>query len=394
MVHDAYVRHAHCVFLSTGFRHQVIINTAPVTNARQKIPPTIRRLPLTSRSARFAIRGASARMGFMETKRRVFSGIQPSGTPHLGTYLGALKNWVAIQEEYDCYYCVVDLHAITVPQGPKVLRHNVRELAAIFLAVGLDPEQATILRQSRVSAHAELAWLLNCIAKVGELSRMTQFKDKAQRGGAEAASVGLYAYPVLQAADILLYGTQLVPVGEDQRQHLELSRTLARRFNRLFGETFVVPEPLILDTGARIMALDDPTKKMSKSSPVPASYIALLDEPDVIRRKIRRAKTDSGTEIIASPAKPAITNLLSIYTALTDKTVTEIEEMYRGKGYGDFKRDLAEVLVETLSPVRERALELLDDPRELDGILEAGADRARAVASSTLHDAWARMGLD
>jgi tryptophanyl-tRNA synthetase len=333
-------------------------------------------------------------MGLMETKRRVFSGIQPSGTPHLGTYLGALKNWVSIQDEYDCNYCIVDLHAITVPQDPKVLRHNVRELAAVFLAVGLDPERSVIFRQSRVSAHAELAWLLNCIARMGELSRMTQFKDKASKGGADAASVGLYAYPVLQAADILLYGTHLVPVGEDQRQHLELSRTLARRFNGMYGETFVVPEPLILDTGARIMALDDPAKKMSKSSSVPASYIALLDDPDTIRRKIRRARTDSGAEIVASPDKPAITNLLEIYAALTGKTVSEIEEMYRGKGYGDFKRDLAEVLVETLSPVRERALELLDDPRELDGILETGAERARSVASSTLHDAQARMGLD
>jgi tryptophanyl-tRNA synthetase len=337
---------------------------------------------------------AFAKIRPMHEKRRVFSGIQPSGTPHLGTYLGALKNWVSIQDEYDCYYCVVDLHAITVPQDPKVLRHNVRELAAIFLAVGLDPERSVIFRQSRVSAHAELAWLLNCIAKVGELSRMTQFKDKASKGGAEAASVGLYAYPVLQAADILLYGTHLVPVGEDQRQHLELSRTLARRFNGMYGETFVVPEPLILDAGARVMALDDPTNKMSKSSPVPASYIALLDDTDTIRRKIRRARTDSGTEIVASPDKPAITNLLEIYDVSTGKTVHEVEEMYRGKGYGDFKRDLAEVLVEALSPIRERALELLDDPRELDGILEAGADRARAAASSTLHDAWARMGLD
>jgi tryptophanyl-tRNA synthetase len=337
---------------------------------------------------------AFAKIRPMHEKRRVFSGIQPSGTPHLGTYLGALKNWVSIQDEYDCYYCVVDLHAITVPQDPKVLRHNVRELAAIFLAVGLDPERSVIFRQSRVSAHAELAWLLNCIAKVGELSRMTQFKDKASKGGAEAASVGLYAYPVLQAADILLYATHLVPVGEDQRQHLELSRTLARRFNGMYGETFVVPEPLILDAGARVMALDDPTNKMSKSSPVPASYIALLDDTDTIRRKIRRARTDSGTEIVASPDKPAITNLLEIYAVITGKTVHEVEEMYRGKGYGDFKRDLAEVLVEALSPIRERALELLDDPRELDGILEAGADRARAAASSTLHDAWARMGLD
>jgi tryptophanyl-tRNA synthetase len=329
----------------------------------------------------------------MQQKKRVFSGIQPSGTPHLGTYLGALRNWVVIQDAYDCYYCVVDLHAITVPQDPKVLRHNVRQLAAIFIAVGLDPERAVILRQSRVSEHAELAWLLNCVAKVGELSRMTQFKDKAQRGGAEAASVGLYDYPVLQAADILLYGAHLVPVGEDQRQHLELSRTLARRFNGLYGETFVVPEPLILETGARIMALDDPTSKMSKSSPVPASYIGLLDDPDTIRRKIRRAKTDSGSEVIAGPEKPSITNLLEIYAVMAGKSVPEVEEMYRGKGYGDFKGDLAEVLVESLSPIRERALELLDDPRELDGILAAGAEKARRVASSTLHDAWAKMGL-
>ncbi len=330
----------------------------------------------------------------MQNKQRVFSGIQPSGTSHLGTYLGALKNWVVVQEQYDSYFCIVDLHAITVPQDPKVLRSNVREMAAIFIAVGLDPDRSVIFRQSRVSGHAELAWLLNCIAKVGELSRMTQFKDKSQRGGAESASVGLYDYPVLQAADILLYNAHLVPVGEDQRQHLELTRTLARRFNGLYGETFVVPEPMILETGARVMALDEPAAKMSKSSPTPAGYVALLDEPDAIRRKIRRAKTDSGTEIVASPEKPAITNLLGIYAGLTDRTVPEIEEQYRGKGYGDFKKDLAEVLVESLSPIRERTLELLDSPRELDEILEAGAERARQVARSTLHDAWAKLGLD
>jgi tryptophanyl-tRNA synthetase len=330
----------------------------------------------------------------MQNGRRVFSGIQPSGTPHLGTYLGALKNWVSIQDDYDNFYCIVDLHALTVPQDPKVLRYNVRELAAVFLAVGLDPGRAVIFRQSRVSAHAELAWLLNCVARVGELSRMTQFKDKASRGGAEAASVGLYDYPVLQAADILLYGTHLVPVGEDQRQHLELSRTLARRFNGMYGETFVVPEPMILDVGARVMALDEPTQKMSKSSPTPAGYVALLDEPEAIRRKIRRAVTDSGTEIVAGPEKPAITNLLGIYAALAAETIPELEERYAGRGYGDFKRDLAEVVVEALSPIRERALELLDDPRELDEVLEAGAERAREVASSTLRDAWAKLGLD
>ncbi len=330
----------------------------------------------------------------MQDRRRVFSGIQPSGTSHLGTYLGALKNWVSVQDEYESYFCIVDLHALTVPQNPKVLRANVREMAAIFLAVGLDPSRAVIFRQSRVSEHTELGWLLNCIARVGELSRMTQFKDKSQRGGAESASVGLYAYPVLQAADILLYNAHLVPVGEDQRQHLELSRTLARRFNGLYGETFVVPEPMILETGARIMALDEPTQKMSKSAPTPAGYIALLDEPDVIRRKIRRAKTDSGTEVKATPDKPALTNLLGIYASLTDRPVPEIEDQYRGKGYGDFKKDLAEVVVESLTPIRERTLELLDNPRELDEVLESGAEKAREVARSTLHDAWAKLGLD
>src|SRR5215204_3565647 len=265
----------------------------------------------------------------MQDRRRVFSGIQPSGASHLATCLDALRNWGSLQDAYESYFCIVDLHAITVPQDPKVLRANVREMAAIFLAVGLAPERAVIFRQSRVSEHTELSWLLNCIARVGELSRMTQFKDKAQRGGAESASVGLYDYPVLQAADILLYNAHLVPVGEDQRQHLELSRTLARRFNGLYGETFVVPEPMILETGARIMALDEPTQKMSKSAPTPAGYVALLDEPAVIRRKIRRAKTDSGTEVVASPEKPALTNLLEIYAVITGKTVTEVEEMYR-----------------------------------------------------------------
>jgi tryptophanyl-tRNA synthetase len=333
-------------------------------------------------------------MSFMETKRRVFSGIQPSGNLHLGNYLGALKNWVAIQDKYENYFCIVDLHALTVPQDPKDLRQKIREVAAIYLASGLDPEKCVIFRQSKVSGHAELCWLLNCIARFGELSRMTQFKDKTRKGGADSASAGLFVYPVLQAADVLLYNAHLVPVGEDQRQHLELMRTLARRFNHLYGETFVVPEAMIPPTGARVMSLDAPEEKMSKSSPRPGSYVAILDDRDTIRRKIRRAKTDSGTEIQATPDKPAITNLLDIYSAMSGKPVAEIEAEYEGKGYGDLKKDLAEVVVEGLAPVRERALELLDYPRELDAILEAGADRAHAVASSTLHDAWARMGLD
>ena len=312
----------------------------------------------------------------------------------MGNYVGALKNWVAIQDDYDNYFCIVDLHAITVPQDPKVLRQKIREVAAIYLGSGLDPEKCVIFRQSRVSGHAELCWLLNCVARFGELSRMTQFKDKTRKGGAESASAGLFDYPVLQAADVLLYNAHLVPVGEDQRQHLELMRTLARRFNHLYGETFVVPEVMIPPTGARVMALDAPEEKMSKSSPRPGSYVAILDDPDTIRRKIRRAKTDSGSEVRATPEKPAITNLLDIYSAMTDRPVAEIEAEYEGKGYGDLKKDLAEVVIEGLAPVRERALELLDAPREIDEILESGAERARTVASSTLRDARARMGLD
>ena len=323
----------------------------------------------------------------MQSKERVFSGIQPSGTSHLGTYLGALKNFVALQDDYETFYCIVDLHALTTPRDPQVLRSSVREISAIYLAAGLDPSRAVIFRQSSVGEHAELSWLLNCIAKVGELSRMTQFKDKTQRGGTEAASVGLYAYPVLHNA-------HLGPVGEDQRQHLELARTLARRFNHLYGETFVVPEVMIPKTGARIMALDEPTAKMSKSRPTPGGYISLLDEPDDIRRKIRRAKTDSGTEVTASPDKPAISNLLGIYAGLSNITVREVEEQYEGKGYGDFKKDLAEVVVEGLSPIRKRTLELLDDPKELDALLETGAEKARAVARPVLRDAASRMGLD
>jgi len=327
-------------------------------------------------------------------QKRVLSGIQPSGTPHLGTYLGALKNWVGMQETHDNYFCIVDLHAITVPQEPEALRYSIREVAAIYLAVGLDPGRAVIFRQSHVSEHAELGWLMNCVARYGELSRMTQFKDKTLKGGAETASVGLFAYPVLQAADILLYNAHSVPVGEDQRQHLELTRTLARRFNHDYGETFVVPEPMILSTGARVMALDEPQEKMSKSSPRPSSYISLLDEPDTVRKKIRRAKTDSGSEVTATEDKPAIANLLGIYAAMTGEKVSHVERRYEGKGYGDFKKGLGEVVAEGLTPIRERALELLDDPAELDRLLDAGAEKARETARPTLAEARTRMGLD
>ncbi|MEJ7819098.1 MAG: tryptophan--tRNA ligase [Rubrobacteraceae bacterium] len=330
----------------------------------------------------------------MENRQTVFSGIQPSGNLHVGNYLGAIKNWVAMQDDYDNYFCVVDLHALTVAQDAKVLRRKIREVAAIYLASGIDPTQSVVFRQSHVGEHAELTWLLNCVARLGELSRMTQFKDKSQKGSADSASVGLYDYPVLMAADILLYNAHRVPVGEDQRQHLELTRVLARRFNGAYGPSFVVPEPMILKTGARVMALDDPTSKMSKSSSAAGSYVAILDEPDTVRRKIRRAKTDSGTEVTASPDKPAITNLIDIHAAMTSKTVEEIEADYEGKGYGDFKKDLAEIVVEGLSPIRERALQLLDDPKELDTLLEMGADKAREVAQATLRDAKSKMGLD
>ncbi len=328
-----------------------------------------------------------------DRKRRVFSGIQPSGNLHLGNYLGAINNWVRMQEEYDNYFCIVDLHALTVPQDPEELRRKVREVAAVYLASGLDPERCVIFRQSRVSEHAELSWLLNCVARYGELSRMTQFKDKAQKGGAEVASAGLFDYPVLMAADILLYNAHSVPVGEDQRQHLELTRTIARRFNHDYGETFVVPEPMILTTGARVMSLDEPEEKMSKSSPRPGSYISILDEPDAVRKKIRRAKTDSGSEVTATDDKPAIANLLGIYAGMTGEKISEVERRYEGKGYGDFKKDLGEVVAEGLAPIRERTLELLDDPAELDKLLGAGAEKAREVAHPNLLRTWEMMGL-
>ena len=268
-------------------------------------------------------------------------------------------------------------------------------MAAIYLASGLDPEKCVIFRQSRVSAHAELCWLLNSVARFGELSRMTQFKDKTRKGGVESASAGLFDYPVLQAADVLLYNAHLVPVGEDQRQHLELMRTLARRFNHLYGETFVVPDAMIPPTGARVMALDAPEEKMSKSSPRPSSYVAILDDPDSIRKKIRRAKTHSGTQrSTASEDKPAITNLLDVYSAMSGEPVSTIEAGYEGKGYGDLKKDLAEVVVDGLAPVRDRANELLADPAELDRLLESGARRAQQVAQPTLENAQARLGLD
>jgi len=326
---------------------------------------------------------------------RVFSGIQPTADSfHLGNYLGAVRQWVALQETHDAFYCVVDLHAITVPQDPKTLRQRTRIAAAQLFAAGLDPDRCTVFVQSHVPEHTELTWVLGCLTRMGELRRMTQFKDKAARGGDAQASLGLFSYPVLQAADILLYQTEQVPVGEDQRQHLELSRTLATRFNHTYGPTFTVPEAYILSGVAKITDLQDPTAKMSKSSSSPQGIIDVLDEPDVIRRKIARAVTDASGEVRADDTgKPGITNLLRIYSALAGETIPALEQRYAGAGYGAFKKDLAEVVVGALGPIRERTEKLLADEAGLDRLLAHGAARARPIARETMTQASQRVGF-
>jgi tryptophanyl-tRNA synthetase len=326
---------------------------------------------------------------------RVFSGIQPTADSfHLGNYLGALRQWVALQESHEAFYCVVDLHAITLPHEPEQLRQRTRVAAAQLFAAGLDPKRCTLFVQSHVPEHAELAWVLSCLTGFGEASRMVQFKDKSQKEGTESASVGLFAYPILQAADILLYLADEVPVGEDQRQHLELSRTLAQRFNHRFGKTFKPPRPYILADVAKIYDLEDPAAKMSKSTSSPQGILDVLDEPAVIRRKIARAVTDSGTDIRADEeAKPGVTNLLRIYSALAGLSVAELERKYAGTGYGAFKKDLAEVVVEALAPIRERTTEMLADPSELDRMLAGGAARASEVATATMALVRERVGF-
>src|SRR5215472_11108384 len=326
---------------------------------------------------------------------RVFSGIQPTADSfHLGNYLGAVRQWVAMQDTHDAFYCVVDLHAITLPQDPAQLRHRTRVAAAQLFAAGLDPDRCTVFVQSHVPEHTELAWVLGCLAGFGELSRMTQFKDKAARGGAQQASLGLFSYPVLQAADILLYQTDQVPVGEDQRQHLELSRDLATRFNHRFGPTFTVPAAYILGAVAKITDLQEPTLKMSKSSSSPQGIVDILDEPDAIRRKISRAVTDPGSEVKADEtAKPGITNLLRIYSALSGETVGELESRYAGAGYGDFKKDLAEGVVDAFAPIRERTEKMLADEATLDRLLAQGAQRARPLARKTMTVVNDRVGF-
>ena len=328
-----------------------------------------------------------------ETRRqRVFSGIQPSGSSHIGNYLGAIRNWVAQQEEDDSIFCIVDLHALSLPIDPETMRRNILNMATVLLASGLDPARCILFVQSDVREHAELCWLLSSVTQFGELRRMTAFKDKSA-GQGESVSAALFVYPVLQAADIILYDTDRVPVGDDQKQHIELTRDIAYRFNQRYGETFVVPQPDIKAAGARIMGLDDPSKKMSKSSANPASYIALEDEPGVIRRKIRRAVTDSGSVVVARPDKPALTNLLTIYSLLTDEPVGTIEERYAGKGYGAFKSDLAEVVVAGIEPIQRRLVELQNSPDIVLDTLRAGAGQARVSAAAKMAIVRERMGI-
>ncbi len=322
---------------------------------------------------------------------RVFSGIQPSGTLTLGNYLGALKHFVVSQNEHEAFFCIVDLHALTVPQNPLELKQQIRTLAALYLAAGIDPEKATLFVQSQVSAHTELAWLLQCMSYIGELGRMTQFKEKSEER--ETVSVGLFTYPVLMAADILLYDTKEVPVGEDQKQHIELCRDIAMRFNQHFGNVFVVPEARIPKIGARIMSLDDPTKKMSKSNPSPASYISLLDDEEFIRKKIMRAVTDLGREIAYDEErKPGVSNLLVINALCSGRSIPELESLFLGKGYGDLKKDTADAAVSVLGPIKRRAERALAGS-EIDEVLAAGAMRAREAAQPTLLRVQQALGL-
>jgi tryptophanyl-tRNA synthetase len=331
----------------------------------------------------------------MTDRPRVLSGIQPTADSfHFGNYLGALRQWVALQDTHDAFYCVVDLHAITSGHDPEVLRRRTRIAAAQLLAIGLDPQRCTIFLQSHVAEHAELAWILACLTGFGEASRMTQFKDKSAKGGTERASVGLFTYPILQAADILLYRTNFVPVGEDQRQHLELTRDLAQRFNGRFGDTLTVPEALIVKETAKILDLQDPTSKMSKSAESQSGVLDLLDDPKALTKKVKSAVTDTGREVIADAEhKPGITNLLTIFSTISGRPVAEIEAAYAGKGYGDFKTDVAAAIVEFAAPIQERFNRLYGDAEALDAVLADGAERARRVAEETMDMVRASIGF-
>ena len=330
----------------------------------------------------------------MSTKR-VLSGIQPtSDSFHLGNYLGALKQWVELQDGNDAFYCIVDLHALTGDLDPALLRKRILASAAQLIALGISPEKSTLFVQSHVAEHNQLGWIMECIAGFGEANRMTQFKDKSAKGGADSARVGLFTYPMLQAADILLYQAHYVPVGEDQRQHIELTRDLATRFNTRFGDTFRIPEGYILKSGAKIYDLQEPTNKMSKSAGSAAGVLEIMDTAEANTKKIKSATTDAGREVtFDEKEKPGISNLLTIHAALSGKSVADLENEFAGKGYGDFKAAVAEVVVEYLRPIRSRALELLDDEAHLIKVLHAGADKARAVASATVADTYKNLGL-
>lgn len=327
--------------------------------------------------------------------KRVLSGIQPTHDSfHLGNYLGALRQWVELQNTHEAYYCIVDLHALTVEVDPTLLRKRILASAAQLLAIGIDPKISTLFIQSHVPAHNQLGWVFECLTGFGEANRMTQFKDKSQKSGADRTVVGLFTYPMLQAADILLYQPELVPVGEDQRQHIELTRDLAQRFNSRYGEVFTVPGAHILKSTAKIMDLQEPTSKMSKSAASMAGVIELLDAPEANMKKIKSAVTDTGRDVIFNEElKPGISNLLSIFSAISGRTISNIEADYAGKGYGDFKQDVAELVAETLKPIRESARAYLDDERALLNILREGAERAESVASKTLSDVYQALGL-
>ncbi|MCX6427129.1 MAG: tryptophan--tRNA ligase [Actinobacteria bacterium] len=329
------------------------------------------------------------------TRKRVLSGIQPTHDSfHLGNYLGAVKQWVELQQDHDAFYCVVDLHALTIETDPALLRKRTLASAAQLIALGVDPQKCTLFLQSHVPAHNQLAWIMECLAGFGEASRMTQFKDKSQKSGTDRTVVGLFTYPMLQAADILLYQPDLVPVGEDQRQHIELTRDLAGRFNSRYGQTFQMPEAYILKSGAKINDLQDPISKMSKSAESMQGVIEIMDSPEANAKKIKSSMTDTGREVqFNEKQKPGISNLLTIHSSLSGSSIPEIEKEFEGKGYGDFKSAVAEVVVEYLRPIRARALELLEDEKSLLKILHEGADKARVVAEKTLADTYKNLGL-
>jgi len=324
-------------------------------------------------------------------KKRVLSGIQPTGNIHIGNYLGAMKHWVASQDEFENVFCIVDLHSITVPHNATELRAKTRELAGLLFAVGIDPELSAVFVQSHVKEHTELTWILNCITPLGWLQRMTQYKDKSAKQ--EIISTGLLDYPVLMAADILLYDSDYVPVGEDQKQHVELARDIAQRFNSLYGDVFVIPEPIIPDVGARIMGLDDPTIKMSKSETVEGHAVNLLDPPDIIQKKIKRATTDSHKDILFDEKRPGINNLLTIYELFSSQSRAEIEAHFDGKGYGELKNELAEVVIEGLRPLQERYRELTADPAYIENLLKEGADKVRPISQRVVQKVNDKMGL-